>query len=120
MKNTLEKPFRHKTFFKGNKLLLWKDFLEWCANYPDCYMGLVADFEKDCKEDNLLDSPTTYHHELRFFDSRCIVKLTEEQADYFEKRRKFYKNNVWYNENSNMIKLSIPEYQEMIKKISNN
>ena len=109
--NSLESPFKHPRLFKDSKLL-WRDFLELCAENLDCYMGLVADYQTDI----IFDKPT-YHQELRFFDCRCKVKLTDEQAEYFNERRRFYKKLYSKEKNIDKVLKSIPKFQEALSKV---
>lgn len=87
--NSLDKVFTHKILYHGTRWTM-RDFLELCAENKDCYMALKTTF----KSQQLFAEPE-HHSELRFLDCNCRVKLNDEQADYFNERKRFW--NQWHN-----------------------
>ena len=125
---TLDRKFKHKNLFRGSNLTV-REFLELAAESHGFWLGVKKEF----KSDNLLDDECEVYNILMCEEGKDTIKLTNEEADYFNKRRRFWR--MWqedfsskyfsgiydraYIELQNTKKREIPEYLQAICKISN-
>jgi len=89
--NNLDTKFKHKTWYKNSKLT-WKDFLELAAESSSFYISKIPSRNQS---DHLFDN-LTYEIVLKEESSKCYVRLTEEQYQYYIQRKQFWKN--WHKE----------------------
>lgn len=120
----LDRKFKHRTFYKGANLSV-RDFLELASEYRSFWMESKVEFNSDYLPD---DKQNTYYI-LRCENSRAVIKLSDEEAEYFTERRNFW--NQWHTDFNNNYKgvfddafinlcntkkREIPEYLQAITK----
>ena len=125
VKDKLDRKFIHKTLYKNSNLTV-KDFLELAAESRSFNLSQ----KKVCKSDKLLDDVEIFNV---LVCKKHSVKLTNEETEYFNKRRIFWRK--WqedfakkyfkglYNYNNEYIQLQnqkkkeIPQYLQAISKV---
>ena len=122
----LDRKFRHKALYKGSALTM-REFLELAAECGDFYISEETQFEGD----NLLDDNIKKYNILKCDGTKYQVKLNDEEVNYFNNRRNFWKQwhsdfaqnkfngiyNVTYIELEKAEKMKIPEYKQAKLKI---
>lgn len=122
----LDRKFKHRSFFKGSDLTV-REFLELAAESDSFWVEIKTDFNSDY----LLDDSGNTYSVLKCEDSKCAIRLSSEEADYFNERRRFWrrwqddfsKNNFkgvcdnTYIEMGKTKKREVPEYLQAILKL---
>lgn len=99
--NALERQFRHRTWFRGEKMTV-REFLDWAAKaYGD--MEVIKRPAKE-QSDYLLD-PLRYEKVLVSDESRGFYRLSQVELEYFIEKRECHIRELFSREPKTMERL---------------